>query len=372
MRIVLAGGGSAGHVNPLLATAAEIRRRDPDATIHVLGTSSGLESELVPAAGFPLSFIPRARLPRRPSPEWLALPLRLRQADSRAGAVIDEVRPDAVVGFGGYVSTPAFRAAVARRIPVVVHEANARPGLANRYGARHARVVALSFPSIPLIARRGETVVTGLPLREGVAELVELRASGRGHFARQEGARALGLDPDLPTLLISGGSLGALSINTAASGAIAELAARGQVLHLTGKGKDAPVREAWRAAGEPETYRIREYLSEMEQAYAVADVVLTRAGAGMVSELSALGIAGIYVPLPVGNGEQRLNAAHVIDARGGILIEDKKLSSAVVRDRIGGLLANIESAHEMGRRAAGVAPHDGARRLVDAVEGVLA
>lgn len=369
MRVVLAGGGSAGHVNPLLATAAEIQRRHPDAELHVLGTELGLETELVPAAGLPLTFVPRARVPRSLSPEWFALPGRLAKAVSVSKELVERVDPDVVVGFGGYVSTPAFMAAKGR--PIVVHEGNARPGLANRYGARTAKVVALTFPSTPLVAKRGTTLVTGLPLRAPIARLVEERTSGRGDAARESGAAALGLDPLLPTLLITGGSLGALSINNAASGAIADLASRGQVLHITGKGKDTPVREAWQAAGSPPNYHILDYLTVMEQAYAVADVVLTRSGAGMVSELGALGIAGVFVPLPIGNGEQRLNAADTIAAGGGILVDDKDLSPELVRETAGGLLSDPAAAHEIGRKAQGVAPHDGAKRLVDAIEECL-
>ena len=370
MRLLLAGGGTAGHVNPLLATAAEARRRDPDTAVHVLGVATGLEADLVPAAGYDISFIPRARLPRSPSVEWLSLPTHLMQAVRAAERTLDQFAPDVVVGFGGYVSTPAYRAAFRRGIPVVVHEANARPGLANRYGARRAAVVALTFPSTALAATRGRTVRTGLPLRAAVRRLVELRSSGQAAFARAEGARALGLDPHLPTLLITGGSLGALSLNQAASGAVAQLAAAGQVLHLTGKGKSEPVLAAVAAAGSPPTYHVREYLPEMEHALAASDVVLSRAGAGTVSELGALGIPALYVPLPIGNGEQRLNAADVVAAGGGLLVEDKELSPALLTSRLVPLLRDPQAARAMGRRAAAVTPSDGAARLVDEIEAL--
>lgn len=369
MKVVLAGGGSAGHVNPLLATAAEILRRHPDSHLHVLGTETGLETVLVPAAGLPLTFVPRARVPRSLSPEWFALPGRLAKAVRVSKDLVQQVQPDVVVGFGGYVSTPAFMAAQGR--PIVVHEGNARPGLANRYGARTARVVALTFPSTPLVAKTGRTIVTGLPLRAPIARLVEERAAGRGDAARLAGAAVLGLDPSLPTLVVTGGSLGALSINASASGAIADLAARGQVIHITGKGKDEAVRDAWVAAGSPTTYHVLDYLTEMEHAYAVADIVLTRSGAGMVSELGALGIAGVFVPFPIGNGEQRLNATDTIAAGGGILVDDKDLTSTFVRNTVGGLLSDPARAREIGRKAQGVAPHDGAKRLVDAIEECL-
>ncbi|NCD18579.1 MAG: undecaprenyldiphospho-muramoylpentapeptide beta-N-acetylglucosaminyltransferase [Actinobacteria bacterium] len=365
-RILLAGGGSAGHVNPLLATADELRRRHPDAAIEVVGTETGLEKELVPAAGYPLTFIPRARLPRGPSPELLTLPARLRSALATTGRVLDEFRPDVVVGFGGYVSTPAYRAAFGRGIPVVVHEQNARPGLANRYGARRAAVVALTFASTPLAARRGRTVVTGMPLRGPVAELAAAGASGP--VDRAAAARELGLDPSAPTVLITGGSLGAASINAAAAGALPRLAAAAQVLHLTGTGKSAAVLEAHREAGAPANYHVREYLTGMHRAYACADLVVTRSGAGMVCELSALGLPALYVPLPIGNGEQRLNAADVVAAGGGEIIDDADLTPEMLASRVEALVADAGTLRSMGERAASAGTHDGAARLADEIE----
>lgn len=370
LSVVLAGGITAGHVNPLIATAQEIRRRHPGARITVIGTADGLEARLVPEAGFELSAIPLARLPRRPGRELLGFPARLVGALRASGRIVRVARADVVVGYGGGVSTPAYRAAVAAGVPVAVHEQNARPGLANRYGARHARVVALTFASTPLAARSGRTVVTGLPLRTAIADLIARRAAGEAAAAREEAARALGLDPARPILLVTGGSLGAVSINAAASGAAAELAGAGQVLHLTGRGKDAAVREAVAAAGAPPDYHVREYLPEMDLAYACADLALTRSGAGMVSELAALGIPAVYVPLPVGNGEQRFNAADVVGAGGGVLVEDSALSPRSVTDTIAPMLADGDRLAAMGAAASGTSPADGAARLVDEIEAL--
>lgn len=357
-------------MNPLLATAAEILRRHPGASVEAIGTASGLEATLVPAAGHPLTFIPRVRIPRRPSLEMLTLPGRLRSAINTTADVIARLRPDVVVGFGGDLSAPAYRAAFAAGVPVVVHEQNARPGLANRYAARRAAVVALTFASTPLRARAGRRVVTGLPLRPPVAALVRDRAAGQGESARALAAAELGLDPGAPILLITGGSLGAASINAAAAGALPRLAAATQVLHLTGRGKAAGVHEAHLRAGSPPSYRVLEYLTDMQLAYACADLVVTRAGAGMVAELSALGIPAIYVPLPVGNGEQRLNAADVVAAGGGILIEDADLDPAGLTAAALPLLRDPAALNTMGRLAAGAGPGDGAALLVDEIEAI--
>ncbi len=149
MRVLLAGGGSAGHTSPLLATADALRRLDPAVEITCLGTREGLEARLVPEAGLPLEFVPRVPLPRRPSADLLRTPTRLRAARAAALAVVDRIRPDVVVGFGGYVSVPAYLAARKRGVPIVVHEGNAVPGIANKLGARMTTHVATSFPTRP-------------------------------------------------------------------------------------------------------------------------------------------------------------------------------------------------------------------------------
>ncbi|WP_307845031.1 undecaprenyldiphospho-muramoylpentapeptide beta-N-acetylglucosaminyltransferase [Actinotalea solisilvae] len=368
--VLLAGGGTAGHVNPLLAVADELRRRHPGATLTVLGTATGLEAELVPVRGYPLREVPRVPLPRRPTADWLRLPGRLGAAVRAADAALTSTRAQVVVGFGGYVSTPAYLAARRRGIPVVVHEQNARPGLANRLGARWARSVAVTFPGTPLPG----AVVTGLPLRTAVADLVAARRDD-GAAVRADAAARLGLDPGRPVLVVTGGSLGALSLNRAASGAAADLLAAGaQVLHLTGRGKADAVRDVL-ATLAPEAaagYHVLEYLPEMERALAVADLVLCRAGAGTVSELAALGVPAVYVPLPVGNGEQRLNAAPVVGAGGGLLVDDAALDAGLVRTTLVPLLADPVRLAAMGRAAAGVGVTDGAARVADLVEAAAA
>ncbi|QAY70634.1 undecaprenyldiphospho-muramoylpentapeptide beta-N-acetylglucosaminyltransferase [Xylanimonas protaetiae] len=369
--VVLAGGGTAGHVNPLLAVADELRAREPGAKVLVLGTTTGLEADLVPARGYPLWPVPRVPLPRRPSADLLTLPGKLSAAVKAAEAAIDQIDAQAVVGFGGYVSTPAYLAARRRGVPVVIHEQNARPGLANKLGARWAARVGLTFEGTAL---RGG-VVTGLPLRREIAALVDQRdADAAG--TRVAAADALGLDPTRPTLLVTGGSSGALSVNAAVVGAAAELLAAGaQVLHLTGRGKDGPVREAL-ARIDPLTdtdrYHVREYLSEMHHALAVADLVVARSGAGTVCELAALGIPAVYVPLPVGNGEQRLNATPLVRAGGGLLVDDADLTPAWVAAHVPALLADTARLAAMAEAARSTGVRDAAARVADLVEQAVA
>ncbi len=354
MRVLLAGGGTAGHALPMLALADCLRRRDPTTAVLCLGTREGIEARLVPERGYDLSFVPRLPFPPRPSGEALLLGTRVAAAVRAASAAVEAFRPDVVVGFGGYVSTPAYLAARRGRVPVVVHEANARPGLANRLGARLTRHVAVTFPGTPL----PNAVRTGLPLRTEITTL--------DRAARRDEARAtLGLDPARRTLLVFGGSLGAQRLNLAFGGAAEALAdADIQVLHAAGRGKEfsPPARP-----GGP-SYVVVPYLDRMDLAFAAADAVACRAGAATVSEVTALGLPAAYVPLPIGNGEQAFNAAPVATAGGGILVADDRCTPEWVAGEFVPLLADTDRLGRMGRAAAGFGVLDGDERLADLVQ----
>ena len=361
MHVILAGGGTAGHVEPALATADALRRLDPSIGITALGTATGLEARLVPARGYELAEIPRVPLPRRVTPQIVAVPGRLLGAVHAVEAVLERTSASVVVGFGGYVAMPAYLAARRRHIPIVVHEANARPGLANRIGARMTKQVAVSFPSTAL----PNAAHIGIPLRQAVAQL-DREAS------RAEARAMFGLDPERPTLLVTGGSQGARRINDAVVGAAADLAAAGvQVLHHTGAAHLEAVVEATQAISGP-PYLPVGYVDHMEMAYAAADLVLCRSGAMTCAELAAVGLPAVYVPLPHGNGEQRLNAMPTVDAGGGIVIADSDLDAAAVRDTVLPLLVDPERLLAMGSAAAALGRRDAdvalARMVIAAAE----
>ena len=351
--VLLAGGGSAGHVSPLLALADCLRRRDPDLRVTALGTRQGLEQRLVPARGYDLRTIPKVAFPRRPGGALVRLPVVLKAAVDAAGAAIDETAPDVVVGFGGYVSTPAYLAARKRGIPIVVHEQNARPGLANRLGARMTPYVATTFASTSLPHAR----VLGMPLRREIARLDRAanRAQGLAHF---------GLDDHHPTLLITGGSLGAQRLNAAFASRVDFLRAHGvQVLHISGLGKEF-VHDST-VAGPP--YVVAGYVDRMDLAYAVADLVVARSGANTVCELTAVGLPAVYVPLPIGNGEQRFNVTDVVAAGGGILVEDSGLTPQWVDEALVRLVTNGPRLAEMAEAAATIGEREADERLADLV-----
>jgi UDP-N-acetylglucosamine--N-acetylmuramyl-(pentapeptide) pyrophosphoryl-undecaprenol N-acetylglucosamine transferase len=356
--VLLAGGGTAGHVSPLLALADCLRRRDPAVVVTALGTATGLESRLVPERGYALLTVPRVPLPRRPSVDLLRLPANLRRAVAAAERAIDETGAQVVVGFGGYVSTPAYLAARRRHVPVVVHEQNARPGLANRLGARLTRYVATTFRSTSL----AHATAIGMPLRREIATLDR-------PATRDEALAHFGLEDTRPTLLVTGGSLGAQRLNVAFEGSVAALRAAGvQVLHLTGAGKEfAPD-----VTGPGARYVIAPYADRMDLAYAAADLVVARAGANTVCELTAVGLPAVYVPLPIGNGEQRFNAADVVAAGGGLLVDDTALTPDWVRTTLVPLLGDPPRLDAMAVASAATGERGADELLADLVAAAYA
>ena len=323
--VVIAGGGTAGHIEPALAFADAVRRIRPDARVVALGTERGLEKSIIPGRGYPLEMIPPVPMPRKPNADLLKLPLKVRSAIKITREVLDRVGADVVVGFGGYVALPAYLAARGR-VPVVVHDSNARVGLANKVGARFAAKVAVAVPDSGL----PKAEVVGIPLRESIITLdrAALRAQARSHF---------GLHPDAPTLLVFGGSQGARSINNAVSACARRFADAGiGVLHAHGPKNSLAVQDvpgAPRYVGVP-------YLERMDLAYAAADAVLCRSGAMTVAEVAAVGLPAVFVPLPHGNGEQALNARPVVDAGGGVIVPDEQLSPDKVAELVVPLLTD--------------------------------
>jgi UDP-N-acetylglucosamine--N-acetylmuramyl-(pentapeptide) pyrophosphoryl-undecaprenol N-acetylglucosamine transferase len=339
-RVVVAGGGTAGHIEPAMNLADALRRLEPAAQITALGTSKGLDSILIPARGYPLELVPAVPLPRALGRDLLATPRRLRAAVAAAGDVLERTRAEVVVGFGGYVSVPAYLAARRRRIPIVVHEANARPGLANRAAARLTTHVFTASPR----ARLPHATVIGIPLRPAISHLDRVTA-------RREARARFGLDAERPTLLVFGGSQGARSVNQAASAAGPALRAAGvQVLHVIGPKNVAEPSD--RGGADQPPYIVVGYVEQMQDAYAAADFALCRCGAMTCAELAAVGLPAAYVPYPVGNGEQRLNAEPIVAAGGGLLVADAQLTPEWIEAQIVPRITNPATLASMSRGAA--------------------
>lgn len=354
LSVVLAGGGTAGHVEPALAVADALSALQPGIRIAALGTARGLETRLVPERGYDLRLVTPVPLPRKLNADLLRLPWRVRRSVRETRAVLTAAGADVVVGFGGYVAVPAYLAARRGRVPVVVHEANARAGLANRLGAKVARRVLAAVPDCGLPGAE----VVGMPLRASITGLdrAALRAEARAHF---------GFADDAVVLLVFGGSQGAVSINRAVSAAAADLAAAGvSVLHAHGP-KNTLDLPAPRPGDPP--YVAVPYLTRMDLAYAAADLAICRAGAMTVAEVSAVGMPAVYVPLPIGNGEQRLNALPVVQAGGGLLVDDADLTPGYLAGEVVRLITDRPRLAAMSAATAGVGHRDAARRVAQVV-----
>jgi UDP-N-acetylglucosamine--N-acetylmuramyl-(pentapeptide) pyrophosphoryl-undecaprenol N-acetylglucosamine transferase len=339
----------------LLAVADRLRERHPDATFIVLGTAEGLESRLVPERGYELVRIARLPFPRRLNRAALTFPRRLRHAVGHVRALIRDRRVDVVVGFGGYAAAPAYLAARREHVPVVIHEANARPGIANRLGARFTRFVGVAFAGTKI----SHGMFVGQPLRSEIEHLDRFAARG-------EARDFFGLSADRPVLLVTGGSSGAQRINDTVRESAAQVVGAGwQIIHITGEFRET--------VADPQLpgYIVLKYCDRMDLALAIADFAIGRAGTSTVAELTALGIPAALVPYPVGNGEQRLNARGVVAAGGALVVDDARFVPSWVAAELIPLLRDRARIADMAVRAATVGALDGTERMVALVDEAL-
>lgn len=352
--VLVVGGGTAGHIEPALAVGEAVNDLDPGARVTAVGTPRGLETELVPRRGVPLELVDPVPLPRRLDADLLRLPGRLVRAVRGARAVLRRTGADVVVGFGGYACVPVYLAAAATRgrVPIVVHEANARAGLANKLGDRFAVATLAAVHGSGLDAR-----VVGNPVRRAVASLdrSDLRARARAEF---------GLDPDAPTVLVVGGSQGARSLNSAMAEVAGEFSAAGVgVLHAVGPRNtdDAPS-----VSGDGPAYVTVPYLDRMDLAYAAADLILCRSGAITVAEVSAVGLPAVFVPLPHGNGEQALNARDLVMGGAALLVDDEALTPDHLRSTVLPLVLDRDRLESMSAAAVRGGSRDAAEVVAQA------
>lgn len=352
-RVVVAGGGTAGHVFPAVATARALGRLDPDVEPVFVGTADRLEARLVPEAGYRLHAVTVLPLPRRPSRELLRVPGALRRAVRRCEGILRDEGAVAAATFGGYVSLPVAWAARNAQVPLVVHEQNAVPGIANRIAARWADRVGVTFPgSEGRFGGRARATVVGNPVREEILALAHdpdaVRGAAREHF---------GLDPHRTTVLVFGGSQGARSLNTA----IVDAARRWrdpsslQVLHGCGRDRVDEARDGWdrvTAAGPVPHVAVVDFIDRMDLAYAAADVVVCRAGATSIAELTVLGRPAVLVPYPHATGDHQTHNARALERAGGaVVVPDDALDGA----RLAGVVQPWLDAAEVRRGVAAAA-----------------
>lgn len=361
MKVVIAGGGTAGHVFPAIALAQRLSARDVQ--VHFTGSNRGLETELVPAAGFELTTMDIRPFPRRISGDLVRTAAAMYGAIKSCGPVVADA--DVVVGMGGYASVPAVVAAFRAKVSVVIHEQNAISGAANRYLSRRADVVALSFEaaetSFPIRVRKA---VTGNPVREQVAQV------GRGRDRlRSEAFDVLGLDPLRRTIVVFGGSQGALHVDTVAAEACERMAGRAdlQVLLLTGR---AHLDRVASSLEREMTLKVEvlPFLDRMELAYSVADLVVSRAGATSIAETTVCGLPALLIPYPHATANhQEVNARALERAGAAEVILDADLTSKLLADRIRGLIYDAARLEGMAAASAAWGRPDAADRLADVV-----
>lgn len=371
--VLFAGGGTAGHVFPALAVARELVAIGDWDPVFV-GTVGRLEERLVPEAGFAFHTIDALPLPRRPSIGLLRLPGSLRRSRAQVLDLMDRTDAVGVATFGGYVSFPVSWAASSADVPLLLHEQNAVPGLANQFAARWADRIALTFPSSARRFRGPSTIVTGNPVRDEILalDLAATRGAARAQF---------GLDADRPTLLVFGGSQGARSLNRA----VADSARRWggldlQIIHAAGSGLHGETVRRWKdAVGEDPkvgpTVRILDFIDDMAMAYAAADVVVCRAGATSIAELTALGLPAVLVPYPAATRDHQTANGRALERAGAaVVIEDDRLTADALVAAVRPWLQDPTTRRTVSRRSSGfgrrAAAHLVALAIRDMVEGV--
>jgi UDP-N-acetylglucosamine--N-acetylmuramyl-(pentapeptide) pyrophosphoryl-undecaprenol N-acetylglucosamine transferase len=324
--VVFAGGGTAGHIQPALAVARAWKKMHPGDKCLFIGTAKGLEVSLVPEAGFELRMIPKVAIARRPSFTWLKIPFDLLSSIASARKILSG--SDLLIGFGGYVSAPAYLAARSLNIPIVIHEANAKPGWANKVGACLTPHLAVAHPVAK--GRFSSALLAGLPLRSDVAIAYE-NANKDWALARAQAKARLGIESTTPLIFVMGGSQGSVAINTVIEKCVDQFHKLGYfVLHSVGRLNKLPAAS--------DGYKAVLYVDQMADAYLAADLVISRSGAVTCSEFRALGRYALFVPLPIGNGEQMVNATGLVNAGRAKVVSQKHFTVDYVRENISQLL----------------------------------
>ncbi len=363
MNIVLSGGGTAGHINPALALATELQSRGH--AVFFAGTPEGVEARLVPQAGIPFTGFEAAGFNRN-HPASIVRALRLMSASTKkAAAWFDQIKPDAVVCFGGYVCLPVGRAAEKRGIPVVVHEQNSVMGMANEYLARKAKKVALTYAVAgEKLSDRSRCVVTGNPVRASVYSAT-----------RSEGRAYLGIPDDALMLLVFGGSLGARHINTALAALKEDILARPRVrvVQISGpKEYDSVVELLALTPDQAARWQVKGYEDKMGCVLAAADCTVSRAGATSLAEISALGIPALLVPFPYATADhQTVNAREYVAAGAACMVADDRVEEEEFRRELLHILDDDDARRSMHEAAARFETRDAAAKLADVVAGAV-
>ncbi len=370
MKVLIAAGGTGGHVNPALAVAGEIRKRHPDAEICFVGTADRIESKIVPAAGYPLKTIEITGFKRGFSPAEIKANIntvvKLAKSSGAVKKIINEFKPDVAIGFGGYVSGPVIRMAAKMGVPTAIHEQNAYPGVTNKALAEKVDVVMLTAAEAKQHMKcKNEPIITGLPIRGEIIEADSVKS-------RKE----LGFN-DKPIILSMGGSLGSKEINKAIVEVIASHMHDDDYNFIVSTGQNGVwVPDDLRSRGvdieNSPNLQIRPYINDMERCLSAADVVICRAGASSLSEIQALGKPSILIPSPnVTENHQYHNAMALVNRNAAVIIEEKNLSGKILGDAIDNLIKDEKRFAQIGKNAREMAVVDATSRICDIVLGLI-
>ncbi|OCA85534.1 undecaprenyldiphospho-muramoylpentapeptide beta-N-acetylglucosaminyltransferase [Bacillus sp. FJAT-27225] len=354
MRIAISGGGTGGHIYPALALVREIQKKDPTAEFLYIGTEKGLESNLVPRENIPFASIHITGFRRKLSFENIKTIWRFLAGVRKSKALLKEFKPDVVIGTGGYVCGPVVYAAAKLNIPTVIHEQNSIPGLTNKFLSRYVNKVAICFEEAASFFPKEKVVFTGNPRASEVL--------GRDGI---KGRLSTGLKIGMPAVLIFGGSRGARPINEAVVQSLGEFASKPyQVLYVTGDVHYEDVRKEAELLGSPDNVIIKPFIHNMPEVLAGVDLVVSRAGATTLAELTSLGIPSVLIPSPyVTENHQEKNALALSTKGAAKLLVETALSGKKLVSTIDGIILNKEKLAEMGREAKELGVPDAASRL---------
>ncbi len=371
MKVVFAAGGTGGHINPALAAAGELRKRDPQAEILFIGTKNHMESRLVPAADFDFKTIDIAGFQRKISIENLIKNVKtlalIVKSSSQTKKILKEFKPDVVVGFGGYVSGPVVSTAAKMGIKTAIHEQNAFPGVTNKTLAKKTDRVMLAVETAKkYLTPKNEPIVTGLPVRRSIFETDR-------DFARAK----FGVEDDTVFVLSMGGSLGAKTVNENMTEVIRELHSDKKLffMHSTGKyGKWVPekLNEYGVEIGEGTNVIIREYIDDMDMCLAAADLVISRAGASSLSEIEAVGRASVLIPSPnVAENHQYHNAMTLVNSDAARVIEEKDLTAQLLTETVKEMTSDREMLKRYGENARKLSVNNSAQIICDVIQSLV-
>ncbi|WP_294080224.1 undecaprenyldiphospho-muramoylpentapeptide beta-N-acetylglucosaminyltransferase [Proteiniphilum sp. UBA5384] len=363
-RIIISGGGTGGHIFPAISIANAVKERWPDSDILFVGAEDRMEMERVPAAGYNIIGLPVAGFDRQHLLKNFSVLMKLLKSMRKAKKIISDFKPDVAVGVGGYASGPTLKAAAAKKVPTLLQEQNSYAGVTNKMLAKKAATICVAYEGMEKFFPEGKIVLTGNPCRQDLVVSEKNRQEGYVHF---------GLDPDKKTILMLGGSLGARTLNYSITGAFPKLSEADdlQVIWQCGKYYYKEMQQL-QADGEiPPNVHLFDFISRMDYAYSVADLIISRAGAGSISEFSLLGKPVVLVPSPnVAEDHQTSNARALVDKGAALMISDAEAPD-ILFDKAIAVVRNDVELRSLSENITKLAQHDSAKRIVDEIRKII-